>query len=99
MYQLSWMLRGKNKWLLIAKILNVISLIMLFFILLGGLVGYDWSSMPYEETSMITFGGALFSVAVFSFITFTLAFSYYALRRVSSIVEIEQKDNDHLQEQ
>lgn len=97
MYQLDVMFKGKNKWVLIAKILNIISLIMSFFILIGGFIQFDWSRMPYDDTSRITFGGALFSLATFFFITLTLAFTYYVLRRVSK--EMEQKNGDNSQEQ
>jgi len=79
---LGYMLRKMLKLLNLAKIFNVIAFVFLLFSLAGSLVVYDWSSMPYTTTSSVTVGGTLFSIGVFVFLAFTVAFSFYVLRRV-----------------
>ena len=76
-----YMLR-KNLLLNIAKILNIFAFVFSLFVLMGALT-YDWSRMPYTDTSLITLGGSLFSVCVFMLLTFTFIFSFYVLRRLS----------------
>ena len=78
---LGYMLRKMAKLINIAKILNIIAFVISFFILAGVAVVYDWSRMPYSQTSTITVGNTLGSIGLFGFITFTLAFSFYVLRR------------------
>ena len=75
--------RVLTNWVTLAKILNIIAFLLSLVILAGGLMTYDWARMPYTETSSITQGGAVGSLVIFSFITFTLAFSYYIMRRLS----------------
>ncbi len=77
-----YMLRKMLKLLNLAKIFNIIAFVFLLFSLAGSLFIYDWSSMPYSTTSSITVGGTLFSIAIFGFLSFTVAFSFYVLRRV-----------------
>lgn len=80
---LSYMLRKLTRIVYLAKVLNIVALLFSLLIIVGGLMTYDWGRMPYITESVITFEGALTSLGIFCFITFTIAISFYALRRYS----------------
>jgi len=80
---LGYMLRKMLNLLTIAKVLNIIAFSLSLIIVFGGFITYDWSRMPYTGTNLVTVEGTITSLAVFAFIAFTIAFSFYVLRRLS----------------